>query len=56
VARLDELEIEQIGLVRHGGNFGGGRPVVNGEERDDGLRGAWGWCEVAGCSRLTCMI
>jgi hypothetical protein len=38
VARFDELEVEEILLARHGGKFGSGRSVVNGEEADPGLR------------------
>ena len=56
VACFDELEIEEILLARHGGKFGAGRAAVNGEEADDGLRGAGGWCELRRCSRRMCMI
>jgi len=56
VACFDELEIEEIFFARHGGEFDGPRALVNGEEQDRGLRGVRGWCEVRGCSRLTCMI
>lgn len=56
VVCFDELKIKEILFTQHGVEFDGSQALVNGEEKDRGLRGVSRWCEVRGCSRPMCMI